>query len=69
MRTSTLNNIKLFGPASDIGSVNSVTATVDMSAINVIEGTYEAPVTITVPGKSGYWVTSKYYVTINSWKN
>ena len=69
VRTSTLNNIKLFGPASDIGSVNSVTATVDMSAINVIEGTYEAPVTITVPGKSGYWVTSKYYVTINSWKN
>jgi YbbR domain-containing protein len=69
VRTSTLNNIKLFGPSSDIGNVTSVTATVDMSAINVIEGTYEAPVTITVPGKTGYWVTSKYYVTINSWKN
>jgi YbbR domain-containing protein len=69
VRTVTLGNIRLFGPTSDIANVNDVTATVDMSAINVIEGTYSAPVTITVPGKTGYWVTGKYYVTINSWKN
>jgi YbbR domain-containing protein len=69
VRTVTLGNIRLFGPTSDIANVNDVTATVDMSAINVIEGTYSAPVTITVPGKTGYWVTGKYYVTINSWRD
>jgi YbbR domain-containing protein len=69
VRTTQLNNIKLFGPSSDIGNVSTVTATVDMSSINIIEGTYEVPVTISVPSKTGYWVTGKYNVTINSWRN
>lgn len=69
VRTTQLNNIKLFGPSSDIANVNSVTATVDMSTVNVVEGTYEVPVTISVNGKTGYWVTGKYNVTINSWKD
>lgn len=69
VRTTQLDNIKLFGPSSDIGNVSSVMATVDMSSVNIVEGTYQVPVTISVSSKTGYWVTSKYYVTINSWKD
>ena len=69
VRTTQINNIKIFGPSADIGSLSAVTATIDMSSFNVIEGTYEVPVTISVPGKSGYWITGKYTATINAWKN
>jgi YbbR domain-containing protein len=69
VRTTQLNNINIFGPSADIGNVSTVTATVNMATVNIVQGTYEVPVSISVPGRTGYWSTGKYQVTINAWKS
>ena len=68
VRTKQIDNVKVFGPSSDIGGLTSVTATVDLTD-QTTQGTYQVPATISVPGKSGYWVTGTYMVTVNVWKN
>ncbi|HEX2938012.1 MAG TPA: CdaR family protein [Ruminiclostridium sp.] len=65
VKTKQLNNINLFGPTSDIDSVNTVTAVVDMSSVQSGTGQYEVPTQFSVPGKSGYWVTGSYTVVVS----
>lgn len=65
VRTKQINNIKLFGPSSDINSVSSITAVIDLSNVEKGTGQYEVPVTFSVPGKSGYWVTGSYTAVVS----
>jgi len=69
VRTTQISGVRLFGPAVDIASVNAVTAQVDMATIPSVVGQFEVPVTITVPGKTGYWVKGSYKVIIQLTKN
>lgn len=64
VKTKVINNIKLFGPATDIAGVPSVDAIINMSGIQSGTGQYEVPVTIQVPGKTGYWATGSYTAVI-----
>jgi YbbR domain-containing protein len=64
-KTNQINGVKLFGPASDIASVKTVTAVIDMSGMTSGTGQYEMPVTFQVPGKTGYWVTGSYTAVVD----
>ena len=64
-KTKKLTNIKLFGPTDAIGSVDTVTAIIDMSAVQSSTGTHEVPVTFSVPDKQGFWVTDKFNVIVS----
>ncbi|MDR3643709.1 MAG: CdaR family protein [Clostridia bacterium] len=64
VRTAQLNHIKLFGPAKGMGTVNAVQAVADMQGSINGTGDYEVPVTILVPGKSGYWASGIYNVLV-----
>lgn len=68
VKTKQVSNIKLFGPAGDINNVSAVNAVIDMSDVPIVEGQYQVPVTIEVPGKTGYWVTGNYTAAIYLWK-
>ena len=68
VKTKQISNIKLFGPASDINNVSTVNAVIDMSGIPIVEGQYQVPVSIEVPGKTGYWATGSYTASIYLWK-
>jgi YbbR domain-containing protein len=67
-RTRQISQIKLFGPASDIGNVSNITAVIDMSNMSGGTGQFEVPVSFSVPGKSGYWVTGNYSAVIYIYK-
>lgn len=64
-RTKRINNIKLFGPASEISGVNTITAVIDMSGALSGTGQYEMPVSFSVPGESGYWTTGNYTAVVS----
>lgn len=65
VRTKQIKNIKLFGPSSDIDSVTTVNAIIDLSNVQNGTGQYEVPVTFKVPGKTGYWVTGSYNAVVS----
>lgn len=62
--TKQINNIKLFGPSNDINNIGTVTAVIDISKAQGATGRVEIPVSITVPGKTGYWVTGQYKAVV-----
>ena len=68
VKTKQVSSIKLFGPANDINNVSAVNAVIDMAGIPIVEGQYQVPVTIEVPGRTGYWVTGSYTASIYLWK-
>lgn len=63
-KTKQINDIKLFGPASDIANVKNITAVIDMADVQSGTGQYEVPVTFKVPGKTGYWVKGTYHAVV-----
>ncbi len=65
VKTKQINGIKLLGPASDISSVKSVTAVIDMSKMQSGTGQYQMPVSFEVPGKTGYWVKGSYTAVVD----
>lgn len=68
VRTRTLRGITLLGPAADIGNVSDVLATANLASITS-EGDFEVPVTISVPGKTGYWSNGNYKVSVRVTKS
>lgn len=59
-KTDQLYNIRLFGPASDIGNISDVTAIINMSGAPNGTGQFEVPVSFEIQGKSGFWITGNY---------
>lgn len=68
IKTKQVNNIEVFGPSNDIGNLSILNAVIDMSSVPIVEGQYEVPVTIEIPGKTGYWVKGNYTAAIYLWK-
>lgn len=68
VKTKQVNNIEVFGPTNDIGNLSVINAVIDMSSVPIVEGQYEVPVNIEIPGKTGYWVKGNYTAAIYLWK-
>lgn len=64
-RTKHIDNIKLFGPSSEIAGVNTVMAVIDMSGTVSGTGQYEVPVSFSVPGETGFWTTGNYTAVVS----
>lgn len=62
LRTKQINDIQLFGPASQMTTPPSISATVNMSTVLNGTGQYVVPVSISTP--SGFWTTGKYTAVI-----
>lgn len=62
LRTKQIDNIQLFGPASQMTTPPSLSATINMAAVLNGTGQYVVPVTINTP--SGFWTTGNYTAVI-----
>lgn len=62
MRTTQIENIRLFGPAGQMAAPPALTAVADLSKVFNGTGQYVVPMTIQVP--SGFWTTGEYTAVI-----
>jgi YbbR domain-containing protein len=63
-QTTQITGIRLFGPTSNIASVKSVTAVINMSGVKGGTGQHVVPLSFTIPGKTGYWVEGSYKAVV-----
>lgn len=61
--SASVGGIQLYGPASDIPSVTAPLATLNLAGLSYT-GPQNVPVTISVPGKSGFWVRGTYQARV-----
>lgn len=62
VRTQKIDNVQLFGPTAQMASPPALTAQIDCSQVLNGTGQYEVPVSLTVP--SGYWTTGSYTAVV-----
>ena len=63
-QTTQITGIRLFGPSTDISSVKTVTAVINMAGVKGGTGQHVVPLSFTVPGKNGYWVEGSYKAVV-----
>lgn len=67
VNTKVINNVTIYGPSSVIKGLTSsdIVAQIDMSTVNLTEGTSTLPVMIVIPGKGVVWAKGEYTVNVN----